>query len=285
MIKKYLPAIAICSLVLALPIECVLTTSQANAFTLTFAQDSSVSPFTGGLPPVAPATTAIALRDAFQALSTPQKPFATIDFESGVTGPVAGVYTFANGTITVNPATVLTGGAPVNGISNDSGNQAYGFNTTGSAYGGAGNNLLRISGGVSNVVITIAFTNPVIDFGFFVTDYGNANVGNNIDVLLRNGGTTLFTANDSGTNPAPLDGNNLRIARFNQFTAASGDSRITSVQITAVGTGGTDRFGLDDFVYSVPFDFEPSLGIGLLGLGFGLNKFRKNLKAKKHTKV
>lgn len=35
----------------------------------------------------------------------------------------------------------------------------------------------------------------------------------------------------------------------------------------------------------VPFDFEPSLGIGLLGLGFGLNKVRKNLKAKKNTEV
>jgi len=38
-------------------------------------------------------------------------------------------------------------------------------------------------------------------------------------------------------------------------------------------------------VESIPFDFEPSLGIGLLGLGFGLNKVRKNWKAKKSIEV
>ncbi len=35
----------------------------------------------------------------------------------------------------------------------------------------------------------------------------------------------------------------------------------------------------------VPFDFDPSAGIAILGAGFGLNKLRKNLKAKKDLNV
>ncbi|PZU95709.1 MAG: hypothetical protein DCE90_12325 [Pseudanabaena sp.] len=283
MTKKNLSSLAVYLFALiVLPIEYSLTTGKADAFSLTFAQDATPAPNTGGAVPTT--TAAIALRNSVQALSTVEKPFTTLDFQ-GVATFTAGVYTFGNGTITVNPASATTGGAPANGISGDSGNAAFGFNTSGATYGGAGNNLVRIAGGGANVVLTINFTNPVIDFGFFVTDYGNANVNNNIDVRLFNGSTTLFTALDAGTNPNPLDGNDVRIARFNQFTAATGDSRITSVTITAIGNGGVDRFGIDDIVYSVPFDFEPSLGLGLLGLGFGLNKLRKNLKAKKNTEV
>ncbi len=284
--KKTLSTLAISLLSLvALSIEYVITANKADALQLTFAQDSSVSPFTGGLPPVT--TTAIALRNSLQALTTAQKLFATIDFQSGVVGPTSGVYTFVNGTITVAPAAAVTDpGTPANGISGDSGNLAFGFNTTGTTYGGAGNNLLRLAGGTGNVTLTIAFTTPIIDFGFFVTDYGNANLNNNINVQFFNGVTPLFTPfNDIGTNPNPANGNNLRTARFNKFLADPGDSRITSVQITAIGNGSLDRFGIDDIVYSVPFDFEPSLGIGLLGLGFGLNKVRKNWKAKKNTEV
>ena len=49
---------------------------------------------------------------------------------------------------------------------------------------------------------------------------------------------------------------------------------------------GNQAAGFNDFtVQSVPFDFNPSFGIGLLGLGFGLNKVRKNWKAKKNTEV
>lgn len=38
-------------------------------------------------------------------------------------------------------------------------------------------------------------------------------------------------------------------------------------------------------IETIPFDFDPSAGIAILGAGFGLNKLRKNLKAKKETKV
>jgi hypothetical protein len=44
--------------------------------------------------------------------------------------------------------------------------------------------------------------------------------------------------------------------------------------------------GFNQFrVTAVPFDFDPSVGIAILGAGFGLNKLRKNLKAKKDTIV
>ncbi|MCA6589725.1 MAG: hypothetical protein IM531_12720 [Pseudanabaena sp. M090S1SP1A06QC] len=52
------------------------------------------------------------------------------------------------------------------------------------------------------------------------------------------------------------------------------------------GVADNQAAGFNQFsVQSIPFDFDPSLGIGLLGLGFGLNKLRKNLKAKKNTEI
>lgn len=57
------------------------------------------------------------------------------------------------------------------------------------------------------------------------------------------------------------------------------------------GGGGTDNVvgGFNSFeVFSpsaIPFDFEPSAGIAILGAGFGLNKLRKNLKARKETEI
>ncbi len=38
-------------------------------------------------------------------------------------------------------------------------------------------------------------------------------------------------------------------------------------------------------IQTIPFNFEPSAAIAIMGAGFGLNKLRKNLKAKKETKV
>ncbi|MCA6597753.1 MAG: hypothetical protein IM539_15995 [Pseudanabaena sp. M046S1SP1A06QC] len=61
-----------------------------------------------------------------------------------------------------------------------------------------------------------------------------------------------------------------------------------SISLTEPTGGGADNqaAGFNQFsVQSIPFDFDPSLGIGLLGLGFGLNKLRKNLKAKKNTEI
>jgi len=70
------------------------------------------------------------------------------------------------------------------------------------------------------------------------------------------------------------------------FTAGTYSLRVSLNEPGDGGGGDNQAAGFNQFtVEAIPFDFEPSLGIGLLGLGFGLNKVRKNWKAKKSIEV
>jgi hypothetical protein len=84
---------------------------------------------------------------------------------------------------------------------------------------------------------------------------------------------------------------NRAVSQITQFdisgqTAGNFGLRINVNEPNDGGGGDNQAAGFNQFtVEAIPFDFEPSLGIGLLGLGFGLNKVRKNWKAKKKTEV
>jgi hypothetical protein len=114
--------------------------------------------------------------------------------------------------------------------------------------------------------------------GFNNTRTFTFNLGSSLDL-----GTSAVVSGSSFTD-AYTKTNNLSTTGTLGVTPFGPDiNTITDTgTITGTGTSGT----LTAFISPVPFDFDPSAGVLLLGAGFGLNKLRKNLKAKKNeTKV
>ena len=140
---------------------------------------------------------------------------------------------------------------------------------------------------VPNFLVQIfRFANPGVDES--ISPFSTRNVLT-VSASLAGLGTTISTNFGPG----------IFYAFDYRQTAASADVSLTGLSAGIYGisisltepTGGlsgvdNQAAGFNQFtVESIPFDFEPSLGIGLLGLGFGLNKVRKNWKAKKSIEV
>lgn len=68
-------------------------------------------------------------------------------------------------------------------------------------------------------------------------------------------------------------------------TNGTGDYKL-QITLAESNTSFNAAAGFNEIsIQSVPFDFEPSAGTAILGAGFGLNKLRKRIKAKKKTAV
>ncbi len=113
--------------------------------------------------------------------------------------------------------------------------------------------LLRFTSPTTPVIAgSVINRSPIIGTGLYQIDERSIAFTSNI---------TLTTPGDYGyrvtlTEPIGGSGDDNQAAGFNNFTAET-----------------------------IPFDFNPSAAIAILGAGFGLNKLRKNLKAKKETKI
>ena len=112
--------------------------------------------------------------------------------------------------------------------------------------------------------------------------------------LLRFTSPTTFVIAGTVINRSPASGSGLyQIDEKGAFTSnitltTAGDYgyRVTLTEPTGGSGSDNQAAGFNQFTAeTIPFNFDPSAGIAILGAGFGLNKLRKNLKAKKETKV
>jgi hypothetical protein len=108
-----------------------------------------------------------------------------------------------------------------------------------------------------------------------------------ITVILPNDpavspGSGRFT-NDSASNVSTVISSADLLANY----GATGGDFFVRVTVNEPGTAATNTVGgFQNFtVESIPFDFEPTAGIAILGVGFGLNKLRKTIKAKKDNVI
>ncbi len=252
----------------------VAATGLAFSGLIYFSIDQSVQAFTfypgsniatNSIPPLGAAGTA---RDNFVSTASGLGTVELVDFESQTVSNFYG--TTGNGSLSAGNLMVqVTNGqigaaTPNNGINNDSGDQAYGFNTT---PGGA--NLLRMSqqtGGASppQVSITFSFAVPVQAFGIFITDYGNTiNAGAAINAFINGSASSPFPQTIPRLNP----GNNFnRSVQFFGFTPSAGDPLISSVTFQGSGITSVDRFGFDDVRFvPVPPQFVGTAMMAILG--------------------
>jgi hypothetical protein len=251
----------------------------AQAFT--FYPGSNIA--TGSIPPLGAAGTA---RDSFVTTASSLGTVEIVDFESV---PVSNFYgttgsdSVSSGNVTVQVTNGQIGGAtPNNGINNDSGDQAYGFNTT-----PGGTNLLRMSQqtgipGPPQVSITFSFAVPVQAFGIFITDYGNtSNPGAAINAFINGSASAPFPQTIARLNP----GNNFnRSVQFFGFTPSAGDPLISSVTFQASGITSVDRFGFDDVRFvqvPVPPQF---VGTALMAI-LAAWKARRSRKSKQSSSL
>ena len=143
-----------------------------------------------------------------------------------------------------------------------------------------------------------------IKFDYIFAGYIGRNAASNFNVQLSDGSTVVdFITPITLTNPTSNQPTNLN-GKFQNVSERNVTGVILAADLQAAFSGGGNLFvsinvdepssstttntvaGFQNIsVQSIPFDFDPSLGIGLLGLGFGLNKLRKNLKAKKNTEI
>jgi len=121
--------------------------------------------------------------------------------------------------------------------------------------------LVQLADGVGPLANRLTFTTIALN-----------NQGVGFSGLFNEASATAFTSTLTAAQLAPF-------APGNFFVSINVD------EPSSAGATNTVAGFRNITIEAIPFDFEPSLGIGLLGLGFGLNKVRKNWKAKKNTEV
>ncbi|MFN9868839.1 MAG: hypothetical protein ACK568_17640 [Pseudanabaena sp.] len=141
-----------------------------------------------------------------------------------------------------------------------------------------------------------------IKFDYIFAGYIGRNAASNFNVQLSDGSIVVDfitpITQTKTTQQTILNGKNQNVSERNvtgvilaadlQAAFSGGGNLFVSINVDEPSSSTTTNTvaGFQNIsVQSIPFDFDPSLGIGLLGLGFGLNKLRKNLKAKKNTEI
>jgi len=137
--------------------------------------------------------------------------------------------------------------------------------------------------GSLNLDLTSGGTNE----GIFLTRTSQSNIqaGSNLAI-------TVFDGTNSQTVIKGIDITNTQSIYTFLFTDFAGVDFTTvsaidlSVNYNNVNQDASTNFNFQTLQAApVPFGFEPTVGITILGAGFGLNKLRKKLKAKQETKV
>lgn len=123
-------------------------------------------------------------------------------------------------------------------------------------------------GGTGTIpLLKISILNPALGANVSVFNTSAFSSGTSISNLSIAGSGAFFNANGAGN-----------------YTFEIAVLESTGTITTANVGAGFDNITLSSTA-SVPFDFNPSAGIAILGASYGLNKLRKNLKAKKDTIV
>jgi hypothetical protein len=131
--------------------------------------------------------------------------------------------------------------------------------------------------------ITAATLGGGVEVSFRFAYQGVPNAQNSFNVFVTD---ALFNplAEPGFSRTALGDGAASFVLAANLFTA--GDEYFVNINLAESNSSGNVAAGFNTFtVAAVPFDFDPSAGIAILGAAYGLNKLRKNLKAKKDTIV
>jgi len=255
-----------------------LLTHEATALTVTSDFDRNAT----AIP------TTVAARDALNNFLGDNANSETVNFGTGAANVTlnpanpagdATAYTFSQGNLSFS---TTADDAIVTGVNDP---EARGFNTTGSASTYSGTNGFRLQLLPSNNdTLTLTFAVPVFRFGLIFTDYGNASVDDGFvgfefrdssNNIIANSITPFTNLNNGQTGSA------RRNALFLGFSATGSDLPISTAIITVRNTG-VDRFSVDDIRSStqpIPFEFNPAVGVLLVGGYFAGNRFLRKKKA------
>lgn len=241
----------------------LVSTAKVHAFTLFSQRDLNSAPG-NAVPPLTEFPNSSQAEANF--LSQLAASVATEDFESftsGQSSPLSLVFPGAG-------TTMLLGNGLINtNSSSQSENGAY-------AISGSQNYLVQ--GGES---FTIAFSQPVAGFGFYITDLGSELL---LNLSLADGGVepiAISSTESFGSNVNRQSGS----VQYEGVIADTPTEYFTSIEITPQATVQLDGFAFDDLTIASPQQVEaipePSSLLGLVGLalcGCGVKlKFHKKV--------
>jgi hypothetical protein len=142
--------------------------------------------------------------------------------------------------------------------------------------------LSVITTGLGSVDFTGSLLNPNVAIRFDIISFNDIDPGSTASL-------TLWSNN--GVNQAVNTVNNISTLGvgsdlFFDFTGFAGALDITTISAIRFDltltqfVGGSSNFGIDVVeVVPIPFEFNPAIGVGILGLAWGANKLRKAKKA------
>lgn len=142
------------------------------------------------------------------------------------------------------------------------------------AFGTQGTLTLDLTSGGTNQAVFLTKTNQ-----------SSVQPGSNIALTIFDG----ITSQTVSTNIDATGTQNLYSFNFSDFGAVN-LTTVSAIELRTslvnVNQGVATNFNFQTLEAApIPFDFEPTSGLAILGAGFGLNKLRKTLKAKQETKV
>lgn len=230
--------------------------------------------------------------------------FRTSPTFSAVTAPIADAISsgaFISRIFTFTNSTGVPTSAPVNTTFNSSIN-GQALRTNASSTGGGSFQWSAIyrfigTGGTATIGSGSAFIGSDVTSSLSNTRFSiqrssqNLASGNTANISLRAydaagqlGTTQTFAIDVTGAQTEySFDFANLGGASAIQTSLGAVEIQL---DFNTVSPGSAANFDFTTFQASaIPFDFEPSAGIAILGAGFGLNKLRKRVKANKETEV
>jgi len=164
--------------------------------------------------------------------------------------------------------------------SNGPANSTYSIVWDGTA--AATNPLAVTTNGLGSVDFSGSISNPNVAIRFDIISFNDIAAGSTASLTLwSNNG--LNQAVNTVNNISTLGVGSDLFFDFTGFAGALDITTISAIRFDLTLTqfvGGSSNFGIDVVeVVPIPFEFNPAIGVGILGLAWGANKLRKAKKA------